>query len=104
MKSVYDIAADFDKLIPVKDELLDMNEQISHIANESITFHIDGVRGIWQEDSSVVMQRKEEELRQQIVKEKNVVQSILEDITTVSEMLYKVEKINEAIGRTRRYT
>jgi|GEM_PF-5309622 len=103
MKSVYDIAADFDKLIPVKDELLEMNEDIKHISNESLAFHIDEIKGIWQEDASLTFLIKEENLRLQISNEQMVVREILEDITTVSEMLYKIEQINEVIGRTRRY-
>lgn len=103
MESLERIAADFDRLMPIKSELMDMSRDLEHVANEGVITHINDTASIWQEEASVQFVRKEEELRDRIIDEQRVLVEILEDINTASELLYKAEQFSRSLAVGRRY-
>lgn len=102
MSLFHSVEAEFDRIKPTKDNLMGLIRELSEL-NDSMRSDIERTAGSFVADSATLLIGKEVKLNEYSAKEIGIIQEIVEDITKTAEGLYRIEMINDFLGKERRY-
>lgn len=97
------VEADFGRMRPVKDTLVELTDELGVVSNKLIENHIMGLRNVWKEEKTNIFAQRMKSIEERVNSEYVVLEEIVSDIAGTSDNLYMAERSNVDLGLARRY-